>query len=116
MLHQSDTDVLFPPRVISALHKLRGPEWQQLINRLSQLNDETHPDILAFALMMIRHNSCLTCHPHSFRAMRGCTACSQQMVTRFKGADKEFIKKWEAARQEIIKMLGEQDTTAGVAS
>ncbi len=105
MLHQSDTDVLFPPRVIPTLRNLRGPEWRRLIDHLSRLTDESHPDILAFSLMMIRQNSCLTCHAHSFRAMRGCTFCTHQMTRRFKGSDSELVEQWETARHEIGRWL-----------
>ena len=101
MLHQPDTDVLFPPRIIPSLRNLRGYKWQHLINFLGQHQSENHPDILAFSLMMIRLNSCMTCHSDSFRAMRGCTACSQQIIIRYKGDDDELIQCWEDARQEI---------------
>lgn len=112
MLHQSDTDVLFPPRLIPSLRNLRGPEWCELIDKLSQHSDEKHPDILAFSLMMVRHNSCLSCHPHSFRAMRGCTTCAQQMIHRYKGSDRELVKRWEDARQEILNWLEENQAPA----
>jgi hypothetical protein len=112
MLHLPDTDVLFPPRVISSLRHLRGPEWQQLIDRLSQIKDERHTDILAFALMMVRHTSCLSCHPHSFRALRGCTACAMQTIHRYKGPDRDLVKGWEEARQEIQHWLAENDVVA----
>lgn len=114
MLHQPDTDLLFPPRVIASLRNLRGPEWQQLIDHLGQFTDETHPDILAFSLMMIRHNSCLTCQPHSYRAMRGCTTCAHQLVLRFKGTDLELVKRWEEARDEIFQRFPDYKRTYSV--
>lgn len=104
MLHHEDTDVLFPPRVIKTLRDLRGDQWRQLIEQLME-KDETHPDVLAFSLMIIRHNSCLTCQPHSFRAMRGCAVCTQHTIRRFKGNDQELIDHWEKAREEIQRWL-----------
>lgn len=101
MLHQADTDILFPPRVIASLRNLRGPQWQALIDRLATHQDQTHIEVLGFSLMMIRHNSCLSCTAHSYRAMRGCTACAQQMVNRFKESDSELIARWQATVEEL---------------
>lgn len=100
MLYQQDAEMLFPPRVIPTLRHLRGHEWQQLIEQICP-QPENAPDVLAFALMMIRLNACMTCHSDSFRAMRGCTACAQQIVARFKGSDRELIERWQAARGDI---------------
>ncbi|MBN1964519.1 MAG: hypothetical protein JW910_07720 [Anaerolineae bacterium] len=100
MLYQSDTEMLFPPRVIPALADLRGPDWRALTTHLTAL-PQHHQDVLAFTLMMIRLDGCLTCHPDSYRAMRGCTLCAQQAILRFKGDDRELISLWEQARQEI---------------
>lgn len=104
MLHQPDTDILFPARAIRSLRNLRGPEWRALVDRVSQHTSEQHPDVLAFILMMVRQNSCLSCHPHTFRAMRGCTICAQQVIARYKGDDQELIQLWEATRQEILQL------------
>lgn len=101
MYHQ-DAEVLFPPRVIKALQPLRGPRWQQLVKHVLAL-PEGHPDVLAFGLMMIRRTGCLTCHAHSYRAMRGCTICARQAVIRFKGTDDDLLAAWEVARGEIAR-------------
>ena len=106
MLHQPDTDVIFPPRAIQKMRDLRGKEWKDLIDHLLLLKDETHPDILAFSLMMIRLCSCLTCQPDSYRAMRGCTTCSTQVINRFKGTDIELIQRWKEVRHELSIRLG----------
>jgi hypothetical protein len=101
MLYQEDTEMLFPPRVIPMLRDLRGAEWRQLIDEISQ-SPVDDPDILGFMLMMVRLNGCMTCHADSYRAMRGCTLCAQQAITRFKGSDRDLIALWESARQDII--------------
>lgn len=54
-------------------------------------------------LMMIRLDGCLTCHADSYRAMRGCTLCAQQTITRFKGSDEELIDLYEQALADIIQ-------------
>lgn len=100
MLYKSDTELLFPPRVITSLASLRGPLWRGLVQHVSAL-PQTHPDVLGFMLMMVRLDGCLTCHADSYRAMLGCTSCARQNVLRFKGNDQELITLWEAARQEV---------------
>lgn len=109
MLYQPDTELLFPIRLIPTLRNLRGPEWANLIDYLAQ-HDETHPDILALALVMIRVNNCLACHADSYRALRGCTICTHQILIRYRGTDEQLIAMWEEARQEIRVWLTEHPT------
>jgi hypothetical protein len=97
-------ELLFTPHLISELRDLRGEEWRKLIDYLSTL-PETHPDALAFSLMMIRLGSCLTCEMDSYRAQRGCALCARQSVLSFKGTDKELIQRYERAKKEIGRYL-----------
>lgn len=101
-MYQSDAEVLFPARVVKTLPFLRGEQWRQLVESVS-LCPEHDPDLLGFSLLMIRLTGCLTCHPDSYRAMRGCTACAQQSVMRFKGCDEDLIGLWQTARAEILR-------------
>jgi len=99
-----ESEILFPTRCINQLVGLRGPEWRALIERVAAL-PETHEDSLAFSLMMIKFNSCLTCDLDSYRASLGCTTCAKRMVSGFKGSDKLLLRKFEEARQEVIAYL-----------
>ena len=107
-MYQSDTEMLFPTRVIPSLKHLRGPAWKSLVETVSTAadGDET---TLAFGLMMVRLNGCLTCHSDSYRAMRGCTVCAQQAVTRFKDSDEGLVKLYHKASHEVRLYL--QDGT-----
>ncbi len=62
-----DSEILFPPRCIEQPADLRGPKWQDLVRRVSDL-PHNHEDVLAFSLMMIRLGSCFTCDLDSYRA------------------------------------------------
>jgi hypothetical protein len=87
--------------VIPSLGYLRGEKWQQLVDYvLAQPEGST--DALAFSLMMIRLDGCLTCHSDSHRALHGCTLCANQAVNRFRGADDDLLHLWEVARVEIL--------------
>lgn len=99
-MYQTDTEMLFPTRVIPALKTLRGPAWQQLVEKVAAVPDG-HEATLAFGLMMIRLNGCLTCHSDSYRAMRGCTACAQQAVQRFKDSDDGLVKLYQKAGRDV---------------
>jgi hypothetical protein len=107
-MYQSDTEMLFPTRVIPTLKNLRGPAWRSLVETAATAvdGDET---TLAFGLMMIRLNGCLTCHSDSYRAMRGCTVCAQQAVARFKDTDDGLVKLFQKASREVRLYL--QDGT-----
>ena len=94
------TELLFPPRLIPDLKDLRGDKWRELVEHVASLS-ETHPDTLAFCLMMIRLNSCLNCISGSYRFMRGCELCSQQTIARYQGTDEELIEQFEQARYDL---------------
>lgn len=101
VMYQNDAEMLFPTRVIPSLRNLRGQEWQQLVDHvLSQAGGGI--DHQAFCLMMIRLDGCLTCHADSYRAMRGCTLCAQQTITRFKGSDQELVAVYMQAKNDIL--------------
>jgi hypothetical protein len=103
-MYQSDTEMLFPSRVIPALKYLRGAAWRSLVERVARQEDGARDD-LAFSLMMIRLNGCLTCHADSYRAMRGCTACAQQSVGRCKETDAGMVKLFREAQKDVDEYL-----------
>lgn len=99
-MYNSDTEVLFPSRVIPTLQSLHGEEWRRLIDRLispDALPVERH----AFVLMMVRMCGCVGCNADSFRAMRGCTQCARQTVRRFRGSDAEFVEQYRQVLTEV---------------
>lgn len=94
------TELLFPPRLIPDLRDLRGEAWRELVDHVSSL-PETHEDTLAFCLMMIRLNACLSCVSGSYRFMRGCELCSQQTIARYQGTDEELIAQFHKAKYDL---------------
>jgi hypothetical protein len=103
-MYNSDTELLFPSRVIPALRTLRGSEWRDLVDRIYAEAPQS-PDHLAFVLMMIRLGGCVSCNADSFRAMRGCTQCARQTVRRFRGTDQDLIDQFNEARHDVEKYL-----------
>ena len=100
-MYNSDTEILFPLRVIPALSTLRGAVWKTLIERASAQGADP-VDEVGFALMMVRLAGCVTCNSDSYRAMRGCTQCARQTVRRFRGEDKELVELFEACRTDVV--------------
>ena len=78
--------MLFPAHLISNLRSLRGEEWRALVDRVAAL-PETHPDSLAFVLMMIELDGCLRCNSNNYKFLRGCFLCATQTVQSYKGSD-----------------------------
>lgn len=97
-------EILFPLHLVSRLEDLRGPKWKELVRYVASL-PETHPDALAFALMMIRLNDCLKCPRHSYKYQRGCEECSVQTIVHFKGTDEDLLKLYEKARKDIARYI-----------
>jgi hypothetical protein len=101
-MYNSDTELLFPSRVIPELRDLRNKPWRELVDRAAE-NEPDDLDHLAFVLMMVEVDGCTTCSADSFRAMRGCTQCAFQNVRRFRGPDRELVKMYNQARRELSK-------------
>ena len=96
----TDNEILFPHYAIPSLKHVRGEKWASLVDDLMK-KPETSLEVLAFMSMMIGLNGCLPCETDSYRAMRGCTACAQQTLRRFKGTDDELIAKYEKSLNEM---------------
>ncbi|MGD0005496.1 MAG: hypothetical protein ABSE06_14835 [Anaerolineaceae bacterium] len=107
-MYNSDTELLFPMRIIPTLSSMRNEEWQQLVADLSA-NPAEKTDHLAFVLMMAKLGGCMACNADSFRAMRGCTQCAKQTVRRFRGSDKELIDQFKQSRREMESYLNKQN-------
>ena len=103
----SDSELLFPPYAISHLKDLRGPTWRKMVERVAAL-EEDHPESLAFSLMMMRLDGCITCETDSYKAMRGCVACALQNVRRFKGTDRDLLQRYNVALKEITAYVASQ--------
>ena len=106
----ADNELLFPVHVISNLQHSRGDEWCALVERVSNL-PEGDIELLAFSLMMIRLDRCLTCETDSYRAMRGCKACSKQSLRRYKGSDLELLSIYQQALEDVHQYLEVQVPT-----
>ena len=100
----ADNEILFPPHAIPRLAHSRGEDWRELVDRVTSL-PPADPDCLAFSLMMIRLDGCLSCETDSYRAMRGCTACALQTLHRFKGSDQDLIQRHRKAARDVRAYL-----------
>lgn len=103
-MYNTDTDLIFPTRVIPTLRNLRGEAWKKLIDRLQCLEPDDL-DCLAFVLMMVRMGGCISCQSDSYRALRGCTSCATQVIRRYKGSDIELLGLFAAARKDIERLM-----------
>lgn len=104
----SSNDILFPKSAISSLKEMRGKVWADLVDRVANLA-ENHEETLAFMLMMIRLNGCISCETDSYRAMRGCAACAQQTLRRFKGEDEELLEMFQKALKDVREFAYKND-------
>ena len=98
-MSNSDTELIFPSRLITGLSGLRGEKWQQLVILVSQ-NCPESIECTAFVLMMARLTGCISCNADSYRAMRGCTQCAHQSIRRFRGPDQELVEQYQQAYLE----------------
>jgi hypothetical protein len=95
-----DTDLLFPPHILPALCDLRGVTWQKLVNLVIEASPGSIEQ-MAFILMMARMNNCATCNSDSYRAIKGCTFCSKQSLSRFHETDQALIDVFHTSVKEV---------------
>jgi hypothetical protein len=100
----AENELLFPPYVIPRLARARGERWRALVERVTSLPPDD-AEALAFSLMMIRLDGCLSCETDSYRAMRGCAACALQTLHRFKGSDQDLLERYRKALQDVQAYL-----------
>lgn len=102
---QNQIEFLFAHWAVADLKELRGPRWRALVNRVAAL-PSTHPDALAFALMMIRLNGCVNCIASRFRDRGGCANCSRFVLTTLaKEPEADLLARYRNAQQEINQSL-----------
>lgn len=109
-MFNSDTEILFPVRVIPSLRSLRGPEWQKLVDDVTEEPDDSVAKI-AFTALIVHLGGCGGCNADSFRAMRGCTQCSRITVKRFKGSDQELVELYEQMKVSVAEYLSQPGAT-----
>ena len=97
-------ELLFPAHLIPSLRDLRGEEWRSLVDRVAALA-ETHPDSLAFVLMMIELDGCLKCNSNNYKFLRGCYLCATQTIQSYKGSDQDLLALYNKAKQELSTHL-----------
>ncbi len=100
-MYQSDTEILFPMRVAPHLRDLRGSMWRATVDRACDSEDASLEQ-LALTMVMIRLAGCLSCHPDSHRAIRGCTNCATATIRRFRGEDEDLEELIDGAKGEVI--------------
>ena len=103
-MHNTDTDLIFPPHNISSLCNERGTAWRNLVLVVEQTGLDS-PEQIAFILMIARLTSCISCNADSYRALHGCTFCARQSLKRFRGTDDELTQLFETAKNEVREFL-----------
>ncbi len=98
-------EFLFAHSAMSALKDVRGTRWRELVTRVAAL-PETHPDALAFQLMMVRLSGCISCDARRFRERGGCANCSRFVLTTLaKENEANLLSRYRSAQKEITHTL-----------
>jgi hypothetical protein len=99
-MYNPDTDLLFPPRLLSDLRDLRTIGWQELVDQVISAGPGSLDEI-AFVLMMARLNNCATCNSDSYRANNGCSLCARQSIKRYHENDQVLIDTFRSTWAEV---------------
>jgi len=99
-MYSHETELLFPPKIIPTLKGLRGKDWANLIDQIDHTAN-FDLDQMAFVLLMVRMNGCMSCSADSYKAMRGCHRCALRSIQRFSGTDLDLKRLYRDALNEI---------------
>ena len=105
------TELLFAHWAVPALKGARGPKWKKTVEELAAL-PETHPDALAFQLMMVRLNSCVTCDARKYVEKGGCAKCSLTTLTFSKENEDQLLTRYRTLRKEMAEVLKDEQAEA----
>jgi hypothetical protein len=106
-------ELMFPHYVIPSLRDLRGAEWRDLVDQVLAVPEDNEQS-LAFVLMMVRLNGCMACETDSYRAMRGCDACAIQTLRRYKGPDRDLVRAYQQALEDVRRYLAKKGSVSYV--
>ncbi len=100
----SRTEILFAPWAVRPLKDARGAKWRRLVEQVAALPEED-PDALAFQLLMIRFNNCVTCDARKYMERGGCARCALTNLGFSKETEDMLIARYRATRKEISQAL-----------
>jgi hypothetical protein len=107
-----DTELVFPIRILPLLKDLRGEIWKQIITEVLESNNLVSQ--VGITILMIKVAGCTTCNADSYRAIRGCTLCSQQAIKRYKVPDKELNQFFRKSCNKVKIFLEKREREASL--
>jgi len=104
MSAQSRVSSLFPSILLPKLAHAHGRKWARLVERVANL-PETHPEYLAYTLMIRRlahltasNQTCICVEP-------GCIRCAVNILERYDGSERDLIEEYRHTLEEIKSYL-----------
>lgn len=95
-----ERETLYPKFGVETLRRLRGAIWTELVDHVVTL-PATHPDVMAFTLMIrhLRHDLGLNNHTHCQKP--GCALCATQVLVYYDGSDEELLERYDGSLNQI---------------
>jgi hypothetical protein len=104
MTAQPRTASLFPRIAIPRLARMHGRKWSRLVNRVADL-PETHPEHLAYTLMIRRLAHLSGSNHASVCVMPGCVTCALDILERYDGSERDLIDEYHHTLDEVKAYL-----------
>lgn len=109
------TEILFAHWAVRAQKDARGPRWRKLVQEIAVL-PEAHPNALAFHLMMVRLNGCVTCDARKYSERGGCARCAAANLSFSKESERGLLARYRVAREQVAQALKAQKASVAKAA
>lgn len=106
MTVKSRVSSLFPSILLPKLAHVYGRKWARLVNRVAGL-PETHPEHLAYTLMIRRLAHLTGSHHASVCVVPGCVNCAIAVLECYDGSERDLIDEYRHTLDEVKTYLAE---------
>ena len=114
MTVKSRASSLFPSILLPKLAHVHGRKWARLVDRVASLS-ETHPEHLAYTLMIRRLAHLTGSHHASVCVVPGCVRCAIAILERYDGSERDLIEEYRHTLDEVKTYLAELEDISLVA-
>lgn len=95
---------LFPIASLPRLSRLRGRRWMRLVEHIAEL-PETHPEYMAYTLMMRRLAVQVETNVVGLCVEPGCVTCALEILECYEGTERDLLDAYHVTLGEVRRFV-----------